>query len=577
MQLIIVTQQLEVNMADLNTWAGLNAKNANNKITPTVPTVGPVKSALQTVGNAVNPLSSTNVVEQAGGAYNNFMSNLQSHITNMAGSAFNNLIVQPATRVAELGVQTANEFQNPGYDTAVDTGNPQRVNAGGTAGTPLPINAGVTPTNTSNSDANIQQPQTTLGQIVAPVKSLKQIAGEGLESASYLAAPELSEGAIGAPTLVGKVLAGAGSGYALGAAGGAGSDLANNPNSNFQTVTKSAQSGANQGGVVGGVLGGVGGAISGNGEAPVETPTPTEPQTNEFQDTLNSRIKDATPDYNANMVGKNVRTPDITDENGVTTKGKITPRIASEGEGLTGKRPVTTSASEDAAGRQLNTIKDYPDKGTALEKSLSAGKAISTEAEGLKDSIAEEDKINPLDSKAERAKVTSYVEKHLDPTEQEKFESGKSSKTAMGKYVSQVNEAVADYDGTRAGKLQLRQKLDDVYQEARGKAAFQSDTGNMLDETHTDIRNEINKDLKSSTQNTDTQASLDKQTKLYRAKDVLETKARTEANNELGRVLQRHPQLGYISRMLERHGIGIGLTAVGATGLGTLLHHELTK
>lgn len=238
---------------------------------PTKPD-GPIKSAVEATGKAI---------AAPGQAYSNFMSNLQDHLVAMGKDAVNTLVVNPATRIAQGAVQTYNEFQNPGYDTPVDTGNPQRINAGGTVA-PAPINAGVPGVNTSNSEANLNQPQTNLGQIVAPLQSgntgAKQIAGQALKAGSYLAAPELSEGAVDAPTLAGKIASGAGSGFILGAGGGAGEDLANNPNSNAQSVTQSAQSGAKSGALVGGVLAGVGGLV--NGEAPTASETaPVETQT----------------------------------------------------------------------------------------------------------------------------------------------------------------------------------------------------------------------------------------------------------------------------------------------------------
>ena len=305
-----------------------------------------------------------------------------------------------------------------------------------------------------------------------------------------------------------------------------------------------------------------------------ETPTETEGKGQAPQDTLQSRINDAKPNYNKNMIGSHVMTPDITDESGQTIKGQITPRVANENTNFTGDRPVTTSASEHAAGTELNNIKDYPDNGTNLEKGLATEKAIGEEAENMRSQVAAEDKSDPLDTKAERAKVTDYVTSHLDQDEQAKFEEGKGTKTAMGKYTAQVNEAVANYDGTREGKLDLRQQLDNIYKANRGKLAFQGDSGNVLDETHTDIRDAINKDLKGSTNNTDTQASLNKQTKLYRAQDVLYEKAKAEAPNKFGRALEKAPIVGRLgNRILLREaasGILKGAGYVAAAGAGAL-------
>jgi len=116
-----------------------------------------------------------------------------SHIFSGTRDALGDIFVKPeqklladaGTRTAQAGVQTSNEFKNPGYDTAVDTGNPTRKNAGGTA-TPLasptqPIN-----TKTSAIETNIQKSQKQLGVDVAPLgkgkEAAKQIGGQALNA-----------------------------------------------------------------------------------------------------------------------------------------------------------------------------------------------------------------------------------------------------------------------------------------------------------------------------------------------------------------------------------------------------------
>lgn len=309
-------------------------------------------------------------------------------------------------------------------------------------------------------------------------------------------------------------------------------------------------------------------------------------------DTLNSRIKDATPSYNKNMVGTNI----------MDKEGNISPRIASEGKGMTGNRPVTTSIGEHAAGTELNNVPNYPDKGTDLEKSLATQKAISTEAEKMRSNLQAEDKTNPLDAKIEKTKVENLIKSNLPKEIQDKIGYiGKDSplskvgikdnpqtplnkalqeamsspednlpKTAAGRYYQKVLDAVKDYDGTREGKLDLRQSIDSTYKNARGKLAFGSDSQNALDETHSDIRDSINKDLKDSTQNTDTQKSLNKQSNLYNAKKVLDTKAQTEAPSKGGQFLQKHPVAKFVGRQLARRAVSIPLS-VGATAAGVPL------
>lgn len=525
-------------MTNLNTWAGLNAKNANNVITPTIPTVGPVKSFLNSSAPGIGS-TTPNL---------NFFSNLKDHLASYGSNVMGDINNDVSGITNNLSAQNNPSLSNGPVDPA--TGLPQNNNAA----------QALTHGYNSVADAldAVTSPLTELfkGTIGKANTALQQ--GVGNLSDTLMNAPQGTSNARNAQaqTNVNSQI----QAYAQ-----AHPEVAQNLDSLNKIIQGSlAVTGANEVGE------GIEGAVNRSADAAAQTPAigGETTQSSNLQDTLNSRIQDATPTYNKNMIGKNVMTPDTTDTEGNITKGQITPRIASEGEGLTGQRPVTTSASEQASGTELNNIKDYPDKGTALEKGLATGKAISAEAEGLKASIAEEDKTNPLDTKAERAKVTDYVNSHLDADEQAKFESGKGSKTAMGKYVSQVNEAVANYDGTRAGKLQLRQQLDNIYQAQRGKMAFQSDSGNLLDETHTDIRDEINKDLKSSTQNTATQVSLDKQTKLYRAKDVLDSKARAEGASQLEQIIKEHPTLTLMGRRIGMREIMEGLSAAGLSVYG---------
>lgn len=72
-----------------NSWDQFNSQLHNQDIpTPTPPQPGPVKTVLGAVGNAINPFSSTNIVQQAGGAYNDFFSNLQDHLVSIGQNIF---------------------------------------------------------------------------------------------------------------------------------------------------------------------------------------------------------------------------------------------------------------------------------------------------------------------------------------------------------------------------------------------------------------------------------------------------------------------------------------------------------
>jgi hypothetical protein len=389
-----------------------------------------------------------------------------------------------------------------------------------------------------------------LGQNTVEGNTPEQNLGQALKAGS-LALPGIGEEASG-------VLGTANEGLDIGMAQGAGQAMTQNANT--QDVAKGAIEGAVMGAGAGvalpvaiGAAGKLGDAISDTGSA-IQDSFSKAPETPPADQILKSRIADATPDYSKKMVGQVVTNPD----------GETVPRV-NEGEGLTGDRTVNTSKAEAVAGKELANIKDYPDNGTALQKSQAVYKEISSEAQGMRSGLVAEDKATPLDAAAEKTKVASSVLNNMPEDVQQTIADGKSlPKTAAGKYYQTVLEATDKYDGSRVGKLDLRQSLDSAYETARGKLAWGSDTQNALDETHTEIRDSLNKDLSETTKNTDTQASLDKQSKLYRAKDVLDQKAAAEATSKTGRFMQNHPQARFLGRFAERRGLSTALQATGA-------------
>lgn len=375
-----------------------------------------------------------------------------------------------------------------------------------------------------------------------------------------------------------------------------------------QTTARVATDLGNAGNIAGTITGlGEGADLANKGITALNTSTPGEPSGISSEAQLQSRIQDATPAYNENMVGQNVMTADTVDAQGNPVKGKITPRIASEGGSSklsTTARPVTTSASETAAGTEANNIPNYPDKGTALEKMLSTQDAISTEAENMRGSLQAEDKASPLDTTAEKTKVADIIKSNLpkeiqdklgyiSPADEAKLPPAAKAyrealisnqeetlpKTAAGRYYQQVLDAVKEYDGTREGKLDLRQTIDSAYKQARGKLAFGGDSGNAIDEVNSDIRKSLNKDLADTTKNSDTQASLKRQSNLYNHKEVLTEKAQAESNTNFGKLEQKYPSLKNLIRIAQRQGIMLPIrmleTGIGITIAGKWLHDQI--
>lgn len=114
------------------------------------------------------------------------------------------------------------------------------------------------------------------------VAGIKQIAGDALKSASYLAAPE-ALGATGEATSAGaKILTGAGTGAGIGALGGAGNELENS-NSTTGSVVKAGLEGAGTGAIIGGVIPAAGEAFKGaQGMAEDFANKPQTPKTIKF-------------------------------------------------------------------------------------------------------------------------------------------------------------------------------------------------------------------------------------------------------------------------------------------------------
>lgn len=415
-----------------------------------------------------------------------------------------------------------------------------------------------------NMDAALQKPVDVpvLGSTVQPQKDFgqgggEQIVGQALTDASLLYGGEGIGDAIEAGTGGGVMSAlgrgaiqGAKTGIIAGGLGGAGQSMSQGGSAT--DVLNSGIQGTIYGGIGGGVTGGVLGAGQNVWERAYGTPAGGT-----------ARVTDATPQLSQ-----------LKDQTGTITnpQGETVNRV-NEGEGLTGKRTVNESKSEAANNAELENLPNYPRNGTDLQKAQAVNSGIATEAESMRGGLQAEDKATPLDAKTEKAKIEDLVKSNLPKDIQDKIgyvgkdnplsslgikdvpqtdlnkalqqmqSEGNMPKTAAGRFYQQILDELKNYSGTREGKLDLRQAIDTAYEKARGKLAWGSSDQNALDEVNTSIRDSLNKDLADTTKNTDTQASLGKQSRLYRAKDVIAQRANKEAASTIGRFFQEHPLL----------------------------------
>ena len=256
---------------------------------------------------------------------------------------------------------------------------------------------------------------------------------------------------------------------------------------------------------------------------------------------IQSAVTDATPAYNKSLVSD----PAIKNADGT-----ITPRVT---EGGISGRTVNPTPLEKDAGAALSKIPDYPANGTNLEKLQSIQPEIAKQGQALRSSLANEDVVKT------RGEMLDVVKSAVNKVPDTSMSLAKTD-PAIKNYLRVASNAIANTPQTLAGELEFSNKLDAAYENARGKLAFGSDKVSALDEIHTAARNALKQDLITSAKSTDVKAALKSQWDLYRAQDVLRTKAEQEAGTSIGRFAQSHPVIAKVGKMAANAaGIGAGV------------------
>lgn len=243
---------------------------------------------------------------------------------------------------------------------------------------------------------------------------------------------------------------------------------------------------------------------------------------------LKSAIEDATPSYSKSI-----------DLNEGTANGA--PRVE-EGGGLIKPRKVNSSVAEVAAGTEGAKIPNYPVKGTALEKYNTIQPAIAAKADALMQSLAAENVLRPpqelkalINSAVDKAGADSFLLQNADP--------------AIKNYQRVAARAIKQSPGTLAGEMQVRQALDNAYEDAGGKYG----NNKALDQIHRAARNALNDDMEAKATNTAVKQSLREQSNLYNLQDVLGDKAKAEGGSRLAQLAKKNP----VTAGLIKTGIGL--------------------
>ncbi len=267
--------------------------------------------------------------------------------------------------------------------------------------------------------------------------------------------------------------------------------------------------------------------------------------TSAVSDIESAAIKDATPTYSEKLIGQPTvdGTPRVQENTGI--------------KGLIGTRKVTSTVgdySETSAGKELAKVEGYDPKETALNKFNTVQEDISKKAETLRASLKNEPLVIP------KKEIASTVKTALKAASEDSLLLSKTD-PALKNYTRVLTNALDEVKGNAEGILDLRQKLDSVYKNARGKMAFGDSKIAPLDELHTAARDALNKLLIDNAPNSNVKAAFKAQADLYRALDVLRQKAEAEGNSTIERLINKHPLGAKITKM-----------AAHATGLGSVAH-----
>lgn len=255
------------------------------------------------------------------------------------------------------------------------------------------------------------------------------------------------------------------------------------------------------------------------------------------QQRLKKAIEGATPSYNPKLIGNGE----------VAANGR--PRVE-EGNGILGKRKVNPTAREIAAGTESTKISNFPTSGTALERYNAVEPAIAQKGQNLMESLKNENVLRPP------KEIKSIVQKAVNTAAENSVLLQKAD-PAVTNYLRVAGRAIDQSPGTLAGEMQVRQALDNAYEDAGGKYG----NNKALDQIHRAARNALNDDMESKATNTAVKQSLREQSNLYNLQDILQDEARTEGGTSLERTMKKYPNATKAAK-----------TGLGFTGLGQVMH-----
>ncbi len=188
--------------------------------------------------------------------------------------------------------------------------------------------------------------------------------------------------------------------------------------------------------------------------------------------------------------------------------------------------------------------------------------AISTEAQGLKDTLKTNDfAYDPATLKQRLNGVKERLAENPNIV-------GDAEKTAS-KIIAKAEKLIDESPNTGSSILDVRKNLDKWVELQKGSKVFNPDKESAFSIALREIRGELNGFLDESAQaagiSKSIQDSLHTQSNLYRAMDALQPKAALEADTAIGRAFQRMGQaVGIKNKVVQQIAAIAGIGGLGA-------------
>lgn len=222
------------------------------------------------------------------------------------------------------------------------------------------------------------------------------------------------------------------------------------------------------------------------------------------------------------------------------------------------KTTIVPDADEKRAARAIFDIQGVSEKNSFQQNYTAVQKANQAEAKTLKKTLAKPGNNAAVPKKELKSRLSNAAKELAeDPTL-----TGDAEKTAE-KMLNKANQIIDEMNGDVSGTLKGRKKFDKWLESQKAKA-FDQKTENAFEKAKNAIRREWNDFLDEKAVNVEVKQSLRRQSGMYTAMDTIGKKAAKEADDVIGRLMQR------VDKLLgtKNKAVQVMAAAAGVGGLG---------